>query len=320
MSEIVVNLLPLTPAQQERFRAAAPQAEHRFLPRMDINGGTLREGDPAGFDGATVVIGCPTRAHLSHAPGLKWLQTWSAGTDVYQRPGMLPEGCMLTSAAGAYGPAVSEHLFACLLALCKKLPQYRDEQRNHHWTDRGTVKSLRNALVLVVGAGDIGTAFAGLCKAVGARTVGLKRTVGPVPAAFDALHPISELDRWLPQADVAAFVLPHTPETVHILDEKRLESMKPGSILLNAGRGSAVDLIPLEEVLRSGHLWGAALDVTEPEPLPPDHPLWDVENLILTPHCAGGFHLDVTLARIVDIAVENLRRYAQGEALNNRVQ
>lgn len=96
MSEIVVNLLPLTPAQQERFRAAAPQAEHRFLPRMDINGGTLREGDPAGFDGATVVIGCPTRAHLSHAPGLKWLQTWSAGTDVYQRPGMLPEGCMLT--------------------------------------------------------------------------------------------------------------------------------------------------------------------------------------------------------------------------------
>ena len=96
---------------------------------------------------------------------------------------------MLTSAAGAYGPAVSEHLFACLLALCKKLPQYRDEQRNHHWTDRGTVKSLRNALVLVVGAGDIGTAFAGLCKAVGARTVGLKRTVGPVPAAFDALHP-----------------------------------------------------------------------------------------------------------------------------------
>ena len=119
---------------------------------------------------------------------------------------------------------------------------------------------------------------------------------------------------------MAAFVLPHTPETVHILDEKRLESMKPGSILLNAGRGSAVDLIPLEEVLRSGHLWGAALDVTEPEPLPPDHPLWDVENLILTPHCAGGFHLDVTLERIVDIAVENLRRYAQGEALNNRVQ
>ena len=96
--------------------------------------------------------------------------------------------------------------------------------------------------------------------------------------------------------------------------------MKPGSILLNAGRGSAVDLIPLENVLRSGRLWGAALDVTEPEPLPPDHPLWDVENLILTPHCAGGFHLDVTLERIVDIAVENLRRYAQGEALNNRVQ
>ena len=174
--------------------------------------------------------------------------------------------------------------------------------------------------VLVVGAGDIGTTFAALCKTLGARTVGLKRTVCPPPDGLDEVHALDELDAWLPRADVVALALPQTPETVHIMDRRRLFLMKEGSILLNGGRGSAIDPEGLNQVLSAGRLWGATLDVTEPEPLPADSPLWDQPDLLLTPHVAGGLHLEGTRERIVAIALENLKRYLAGEPLKNRMK
>ena len=320
MPELIFNALPLTEAERAQFRAAAPDAVQRFFPLMDNSGLTVPLADPAVVEGATVVLGCPPVDVLSNSPTLKWLQTWSAGVDMYLRPGALPEGVMLTSAVGAYGPSVAEHLFACLLSLLKRLPQYRDGQRARRWTDLGTVKSLFDATVLVVGAGDIGQRFAALCQAMGAHTVGLKRTPCTPPAGLHEVHTLDALDSWLPRADVVALALPQAPATIHIINQHRLDLMRDDAILLNGGRGSAIDPQALAETLRVGKLWGAALDVTEPEPLPADSPLWEIDNLILTPHVAGGLHLESTRERIVAIALENLHHYLAGEPLRNRMK
>lgn len=129
------------------------------------------------------------------------------------------------------------------------------------------------------------------------------------------------MDGLLPQADVVALALPHTPETAGLMSKARLLAMRPGAVLLNAGRGSAVDCTALAEVLCSGRLLGAGLDVTDPEPLPPGHPLWEAPSLLLTPHTAGGYnHMEATLERIKAIFLDNLRRYVEGRTLRNQVR
>ena len=129
----------------------------------------------------------------------------------------------------------------------------------------------------------------------------------------------SELDAELPQADLVALSLPGTPETLHLFNTERLALCKPGAILLNVGRGTAVDGEALAAAVHSGQLSGAGLDVTDPEPLPPEHPLWAEPNVIITPHVTGGFSLPKTLDNIVDIFAHNLKRYAAGQPLDNQM-
>ena len=317
--DVILNFLRLTEAEREAFQTAAPNAQHLFRPVADQTK-DARTAPQDELARATVIIGCPPAGEMGKCPNLKWLQTWSAGVAPYLAPGVLPEGCMLSSAVGCYGPAVSEHMLSAALALMKKLPAYRDNQNAHSWADEGIVKSFEGATVLMLGTGDIGSHFAQLAKALGAHTMGLNRHPEKPVAGMDELHPLSDLDQWLPQADVVAMSLPETPETYHLMDERRLRLMKPDAILVNAGRGSGVDDLALADVLNSGHLWGAALDVTEPEPLPADHPLWTCKNLLLTPHTAGGDKLDATIRRIAALSLENLKRYLAGEELRNRMQ
>ena len=170
--------------------------------------------------------------------------------------------------------------------------------------------------------GDIGSNFARRAHALGAEVVGVRRTVHPDTPCPDyclRVVPQSELDAELPQADLVALSLPGTPETAHLFNKERLALCKTGAILMNVGRGSAVDHDALYEAVHSGHLSGAALDVTEPEPLPADHPLWNEPGVILTPHVSGGFSLPRTLDNIADIFVHNLKRYAAGQPLENQV-
>lgn len=153
--------------------------------------------------------------------------------------------------------------------------------------------SITNSLILVLGAGDIGTHFAALA------------------------HALEEL---LPKADVVASFLPDTEETRGMIDKEFLGRMKEGSFLLNGGRGDVVCTEDLCDALEQGHLAGAALDVTAPEPLPKDHRIWDIPNVFVTPHISGSYHLPETLENVVNIAVENVRRYAKGEKLRNLVK
>lgn len=316
--EIILNVLPLGEAQREAFRAAAPRARHIFRPTPDFPNSS---GDcpPDEFADATVVIGCVGPEFLLKCKNLKWCQTWSAGVDPYLAPGAFPPGAVLTSAVGAYGQSVAEVMFASLLAVMKRLPVYRDQQRARRWADAGKVKTLLGSTVLLLGTGDIGSHLAPMVKAMGARAVGLNRHPERPVEGIDELHPFSELDQWLPRADVVAMSLPGSPETAGLMDARRLALMKPDAILVNAGRGSAVDGLALADALRAGRLWGAALDVTDPEPLPAGHPLWDCPDLVLTPHVAGGDHLPFILPNIVEIALDNLSRYTAGEPLRNRM-
>ena len=315
--ETILNLLPLTDSERADFLSAAPHDDHIFCPAPDLTF-TIDTASLDKIARATVILGCVPPHMLTGCTRLKWLQTWSAGVNNYMAPGALPQGTMLTSASGAYGQAVSEHMFASLLSVMKRLSAYRDHQRAHTWHDEGMVKTLTGATVLLLGTGDLGSHFAALVKAMGAHTVGLNRHPDRPVAHMDELHPLADLEQWLPQADVVAMTLPETPETIHLMNAARLSLMKPDAILVNAGRGSAVDCLALADTLKAGKLWGAALDVTEPEPLPASHPLWDCSNLLLTPHIGGGDHLPQTVRNIVAIALDNLRRFTAHEELRNR--
>lgn len=317
--ETILHLLPLTAEQQDAFRAAAPEDEHLFLPTHDRRGAVDIPQDWRAR--ATILMGYVPPADLKRFPRLKWVQSWNAGVDPYLVPGVLPQGVVLTCAAGAYGPAVAEHMLAMLLAVYKRLPGYRDRQHRHTWEDLGPVQSLHGKTVLVGGTGDIGSAFARLCRALGAaRVLGLHRSDRPAEG-FDQAFPLSALDSLLPQADVVALVLPHTAETAGLMDRRRLLSLRPDAVLLNAGRGTAVDCAALAEVLSSGRLLGAALDVTDPEPLPPDHPLWDAPRVLITPHTAGGYdHMALTLSNLSALFLDNLKRWRQGQPLHGRMK
>ena len=314
--ELILNLLTLTEQQRKDFLRVAEGYEQIFAP-----GGVLVDGRPIPselYRRAAVILGNPAIKELAVCENLRLLQTRSAGTDQYQRPGVLPEGAALLSASGAYGHSVSEHMFAMLLSLMKRLPAYRDRQKDGIWNDLGPVKTLAGALVLCVGTGDLGSSFARLCKALGARTAGIRRDPGKPTDGIDKMCPMDRLDELLPQADVVALMLPHSADTVHLMDRRRLLLMRKDAILLNGGRGTAVDCAALAEVLKDGHLWGACLDVTDPEPLPAGHPLWTQERAVLTPHTAGGDHLADTTDRIAAIALEHLTSFLYKMQLLNQ--
>lgn len=309
MELCILNMLPLKGEEAAAFEAAAPQARHLYAGRRTVTPEQLAQ--------AQVIMGWVRPGDLAKAGQLKWLHSMWAGVDEYLD--VLPEGVTLTSSAGSNSQSVAEHMLASLLSLCRKLPQLRDNQRAHRWEDPGNMRTLTGAHVLVVGAGHIGSHFAGLCKMMGARTTGLKRTVSPLPG-FDQVLPIAQMDELLPQADVVALTLPDSPATRKLMNGSRLASMKEDAILLSDGRGTVLDQEALVAQLSAGRFWGVALDVTDPEPLPPDSPLWDAPRLLITPHCAGGMRLELTRRNCIEMALDNLRRYVAGQPLHNLVR
>lgn len=261
---------------------------------------------------ADIIIGNVNSGLLREPRRLKWLQLNAAGADNHCRPGVLRPGTILTNATGAYGLAISEHLLGMTLMLLKRLDQYYDNQKEQLWKDEGTVSTVYGSTTVVLGLGDIGSEYAARMRALGSYVIGIRRTPGPKPDCVDEICTVEQLDEVLPRADFAAMALPNTPQTYHIMDERRLRMMKRGAILVNAGRGTAIDQDALCRVLREGHLGGCGVDVTDPEPLPADHPLWSAPRMLITPHISGGYHMQETFERIVRIAGGNLEKFLAG--------
>lgn len=268
---------------------------------------------------ANVIIGNVPAKLIEASENLRLLQLGSAGADQYIVPGILGEHTVLTNATGAYSKSVAEHAFASVLMLQKKLHLYRDAQKRIDWTDCGTVTSMADATVLVVGLGDIGGHFARMCKALGAYVIGIKRRPSDKPEYVDELYTMEQMTEQLPRADVIFSILPGTAATYHLYTAEMFKLMKNTAIFVNCGRGGAVEGKVLYEAIVNGEIGFAAIDVTEPEPLPADDPLWTLDNVFVTPHASGFYHLPETFERIIDIAADNLGRFVRGEELRNVV-
>ena len=307
----ILVVLPVSEGQKERLEEFADKSCFTYTSYKKATKKMVEEAD--------IIIGNIDPDLLEYAKNLEWLQLNSAGADAYVKKGVLPEEVVLTNATGAYGPGVAEHMLAVLFSIQKKLHLYRDNQNQCEWQDEGEVMSLRGGCALIVGLGDIGLYFARLLRNFGYRVIGIKRRPGQVPQGVDELYTMEHLDDLLPEADVIFSVLPETKATKNIFNAKRFREMKNSAVFLNAGRGSAVNTEDLCQALIAGEIYGAGLDVTDPEPLPSQHKLWNMKNVVITPHISGDFHHPATLYRIVDIAAGNLKRYCAGEPLMNVV-
>jgi len=304
--ERILVSMPTRPWHREKMRQALPEAQITFSDSTN-----MADDELAPFDALVGEVN-PNRLHV--LKNLKLLQLHFSGVQegFLQLKDKQPQA-VLCSASGAYGQAISEYLLAALLSLYKLLPRYRDNQNKKVWEDLGRMRSLRGQTVLVVGAGSIGGAFAQLARALGAgEIIGVRRSEAFAHPPFDAMHTLDALDELLPLADVVSLSLPQTEETKGLMDARRFALMKEESVILNVGRGSAIDEAALLGALRSGRLWGAALDVTDTEPLPQDNPLWEEPRVLLTPHVSGRYNLDATWENVVDIAIHNLQAWPGG--------
>jgi phosphoglycerate dehydrogenase-like enzyme len=252
-------------------------------------------------------------ALLKQLPGLRVVQSFSAGVD--QLLPLIPPGVILCNAAGVHDASVSEWVVAVILAMRRRLPEFGELQRRAEWArdmaepdqfSNHPIDDLEGTTVLVLGYGSIGKALASRLTPFGARVVGVAQQARPDAVTAEALP------RLLPDADVVVDLLPLTPDTRKFVDLEFFSLMKPGAIFVNGGRGGTVDTNALLDALRTGRI-RAALDVTDPEPLPADHPLWKEPNVVITPHIAG------TVARwerrAYRFAGEQIRRYAAGQPL-----
>jgi len=307
----ILILLPINERQRKLIEIEAPNANYIYKTYADIDKSIVQK--------AHMIIGNPPVEMLIDSPNLKWLQLNSAGSDAYIKEGILKKEVLLTNATGAYGLAISEHMIGVLLQLFKKLHIYRNNQKLHLWKDEGEVKSIYNSKVLIIGLGDIGEEFGKRIKAFGAYTIGIRRTNTKKPDFIDELYLMDKIDELLPIVDVVALTLPSTKETYKMFSKEKLELIKEGAVLLNVGRGNVLDTDALCDSVESGHLLGAGLDVVDPEPLPKNHRIWDIDNIIITPHISGQYHIPETLERIVEISAKNLRNFISGDRLLNVV-
>ncbi len=297
-------------------------ATHVLLPWADIDlpagvRASLYDGDgplPAHLDDIEFYVlpydrGPAPATLLARLPALKVVQSLSAGVESLLP--LLPAGVLLANGRGLHDASVAEHALALIHASQRDLPRWFAQQAVGLWSREHT-RSLADSRVLLVGYGAIGKAIERRLLASEAAVTRVARTARPA----EGVHGIAELPRLLPQADIVVLIVPHTASTRGLLGAAQLAALPDGALVVNVGRGTAIDTAALLAETSSGRL-RAALDVVEPEPLPADHPLWKVPGVIITPHVAGGSaSFSPRAKRLVG---EQLRRFAAGDALLNLV-
>lgn len=297
----------------ERLRAVAPEAEVVAAAEGEARVEQLAK--------AQVVIGLCDAETLAAAPSLHWIQTWWVGVEhCVSLPGLAERGIVLSNTQRTSGIPIAEHAIALTLALARGLPQYARDQQAGHWQDRTDAPALRELggrTLLVVGLGGIGTEVARRAHAIGMRVIATRNSSREGPPFVAKVGLSGELHALAAEADVVVNAVPLTPATTGIFNRAFFQAMKAGGYFVNVARGRSVVTDDLVAVLRSGQLAAAALDVTEPEPLPKDHALWSLPNVIITPHVAAVS--DTQDERYAILVTENLRRYVAGDLLLNVV-
>jgi glyoxylate/hydroxypyruvate reductase len=244
---------------------------------------------------------------------LKWLQVMGAGVDWALVP-ELPEHVQITRAPGVFGPWMAEYVLAWCLWVTQRLKPYRDAQRQRRWDDHVLPDRLGGKTLTIVGLGDIGRDIARAARGLGMRVLGVSRRGRPVREAT-RMYPVSAMTRALREADFVVLLLPLTPETRGIIGADALTAMKSTAWLINIARGAVADEGALMQALEQRRIAGAVLDVFDREPLPPSHPLWKMDNVVVTPHISGPSTADA----LTPVFNDNLARYLAGRPLRHVV-
>jgi phosphoglycerate dehydrogenase-like enzyme len=342
-----VQVLIASPLEAElaaRIQAADPRAEVLFEPDLlpparypaDHRGDPAFRRDAAGearwralLDRAEVLFGVPGDSAddlaevVTGLPGLRWVHATSAGAGEQVRRAGLPaealERVAITTSSGVHAVPLAEFAIFGLLAVAKDLPRLIEDQRARAWPEvRQPFRELCGQTLFLVGLGEIGREVARLGKALGMRTVGFRRTEGPPPEWVDEVHGPQRLAELAGRADAMVVSLPLTDQTAGLIDRATIERLPPGCIFVNIGRGAVVDEPALVDALRDRRIAGAVLDVFATEPLPADSPIWTLPNVLVTPHAAALSARENE--RIVELFVDNLRRYLDGQPLRKVVE
>ena len=303
------KLLIVSP-EAERFRDRIMQA----VPDLETK--VFRDGDAESADfarEADVMLAWKfPRQLLSEMPRLRWIQSVGAGVDHIMAARPLPDGVLVTRMVDIFSDAMAEYVLGYMFAATLQVPRVLAQQRERRWMPFPS-PLLRDKTAVVVGLGSIGREICRTLRSAGLRLIGVSRSGRPIEEAEEVL-PVSRLDKALPRADYVVLVTPLTDETRGLMDARRLALLQRDAWLVNVGRGALVREGDLIAALADGTLAGAVLDVFEQEPLPPESPLWAMENVIVTPHLSGPDD-----HRNVERFLENYRRFKAGEPLDGLV-
>ncbi|HRX79548.1 MAG TPA: D-2-hydroxyacid dehydrogenase [Pirellulaceae bacterium] len=286
---------------------------------------------------ADAFFGKLTPAMLAASTKLRWVQSPTASLEHYVFPELVTHPCTLTNMRGLFSDVIADHVFGYILCFARNLHTYLRQQMARHWEPIGGEQArtsfsagpgvvsamdrahmhLSDCTIGIVGLGAIGSEIARRSKAFGMQVLAVDPVRAEKPEEVDALWPLERLADLLEQSDFVVIAAPHTPATAGMFNRATIQQMKRSGHLINIGRGVIVKLDDLCEALAAGEIAGAALDVFEQEPLPAEHPLWNFENVIITPHVAAcSVHI---AERHVEVLLENIRRFVTGKTLRNVV-
>ncbi|MCL2125755.1 MAG: D-2-hydroxyacid dehydrogenase [Oscillospiraceae bacterium] len=303
-------IFTLSESELAQIKTIVPGVEISYPAAADVTDDHLRNAD--------VIFGWPDPSRLSIARNLKWLHTPSAGIDAYANRSIYAnEGVIVTRSKDVFNIQIAEHIIMLFLALSRGLIACVKSTFDGKWARVGGQLELSGATVLVVGAGAIGSELAGQLKGFGCKVIGIRRTASELPPYCDESYGVDMLDAVLPRADYVALCLPRTPETKGMFDYRRFSLMKRTAIITNIGRGDAIVSDDIDRALRESLIFGAGLDVTEPEPLPEDHPLWSAPNTIITSHTSGT-SANADMRRFA-VFTDLLGRFAAGQPMHSLV-
>ena len=295
----------------QEIEAVAPGCEVKQVEQKGITVNDLIDAD--------IVFGRIPPHLLIRLPNLKWLHLASAGANgMTDRALYANKDIIVTKSSGTFGIPIAEHTIGMMIAIGRNFDYYYKKQFDNEWCSTlPNLHDISGETVLIIGLGDIGTETAKRLLSFDCRLIGMRRDATKPHEIISDIRPISDLHKTLPEADYVLICLPGTNETEKLFGKTEFKLMKTNAIIINVGRGMIIDTDALTEALNNGEIYGAGLDVTDPEPLPPDNPLWNARNILITPHVSAA--TSVTTKRRVMVFAELLKCYITGKPMYNFV-